>query len=170
MNPGGGDTMGMNGMIGMIIPPDVIGPGAVVGSQIGPVVCMMRPVSGFAGESEVTEATKAPEEVVGIFEEVVATPDKGFRTAAENEEEEAELLCEKDVTEATKAREEVVGISKEVVDTRTAAEEKEPELIDQVLGEVVRVSLPINHSVVVVMIEELERAGAVELSQAHSVP
>lgn len=152
--------MGINGMIGMIIPPEVIGPGAVMGSQMGPVVCMMRPGSEFGGESEVTEATKALEEVVGDSEEVVDTPDKESKTA-----EEAELLCEKDVTEAIKAREEVVGFSKEVADIKTAEDEEEAELIDQVLGEVVRVSLPINHSVVVVMIEEPERAGPVELSQ-----
>lgn len=122
--------MGIIGMIGMIIPPEVIGSGADVGSQMGPVVCMMRPVAEFAGKSEVTEATTAREEVVGVSEEVVETPDKGFKTA----------------------------------------EEEEAELIDQVLGEVVRVSLPINHSVVAVMVKELEIAGPVELSQAHRVP
>lgn len=123
--------MGMIGMIGTIIPPEVTGPGAVVGSQMGPVVCMMRPVSESASEKEVTEATKACEEVVGVSEEVVDITNKGFETAKE---------------------------------------EEEAEIIDQEVGEVVRVSVPISHSVVAVMVTELERAGPVELSQAHRVP
>ena len=163
--------MGMIGMIGMIIPPEIIGPGADVGSQMGPVVCMMRPESGFAGEIEVTEATKARGEVVGVSEEVGETTDKWSKSA---EEEEGELLCEKDVTEVIKAREEVVGVSKEVVDTPDkgvkTAKEEEAEIIDQVLDEVVRISLPINHSVVAVLVNGLERAGRFELSQAHRVP
>ena len=60
-------------MIGMIIPPEVIGPGAAVGSQIGPV-CVMRPMSELSdenGEREVTEACGGP---VEASEEVLDVP------------------------------------------------------------------------------------------------
>ena len=61
---------GMIGMIGMIIPPVVIGPGAAVGSQIGPV-CVIRLMSGLSDEYGEREVTEAREEGVGASEEVL---------------------------------------------------------------------------------------------------
>lgn len=55
----------MNGIIGMIIPPEVIGPGNAVGSQIGPVDWVIRITPGLLGAAGVLEVV-----VVGVEAEL----------------------------------------------------------------------------------------------------
>lgn len=123
----------------MIIPPEVIGPGAAVGSQIGPV-CVMRPISGFSDEDGEREVTEAPEEAAGASEEVL---DSGANGEVLNspaidgdKEEEVKIGC--------------------VVATEAVVPSVE-----------YRVSVPLSQVVLAMRVVEIEGAGPVELSQSQ---
>ncbi len=158
--PAGGGTRGIIGMIGMIIPPEVIGPGAAVGSQIGPV-CMTRPMSGFPDENGEREVTDAREEAVRVSEEVLDVPKKVFETC----EEEAGIFAE--VLD--------VGTPNKVLDNLAVDGEKEEGVkvrcvvdTEAVVPHVeYTVAVPLIHVVFGVRVQETEDSEPGELSQSQ---
>ena len=130
-------------MIGMIVPPEVIGPGAAVGSQIGPV-CVMRPMSELSdenGEREVTEACGGP---VEASEEVLDVPKVAVPDVPK--------VAVPDVPKAA-----VPDVPKAAV----------PDVPKAAVLDVLKVAVPLNHVVFGVRVQETEGAEAVELSQSQ---
>ena len=151
----------MIGMIGMIIPPEVIGPGATVGSQIGPV-CVMRPRSGSSDETSEREVTEAGEEAVEASEEVLDVLEKGY------DEEEAgtpaELLA---VDTNGKVLDSPAVDGKKEEDVRVRCVVDIETVVPDVEDRAVRVSVPLNHVVLAMRVVEIEDAEPGELSQSQ---
>lgn len=150
---------GIMGMMGMIIPPEVIGPGATVGSQIGPV-CVMRPRSGLPDEDCEREVPEGCGDATGACEEELDVPK--FNAS----EEEADICAE--VLD--------MGVSNEVLDNPPLDRDEEVKVRCVVDNEAVvpdveyRVAVPLNHVVFAVRVHETEDAGLVELSQSQYMP
>ena len=144
-------------MIGMIIPPEVIGPGAAVGSQMGPV-CVTRPMSGFPDENGEREVTEAREEAVMVSEEVLDVPKKGFETCEEEVGIFAEVLD--------------VGTPNKVLDSLAVDGKKEEGVkvrcvVAVVLHVEYKVAVPLIHVIFGVRVQETEDSVPGELSQSQ---
>ena len=149
-------------MFGMIIPPEVIGPGATVGSRIGPVGVMM-PVSGLSDRYCEREVTEGCEDAIGACEGVLDVPKKVLET------------CEGEA-----------GICAEVLDVGTPDKVPDDPSIDGEGGvkalfvvddEAVvthveyRVAVPVNHVVFAVSSSQgFEDTGPGESSQSQCPP
>lgn len=151
---------GIIGMIGMIIPPEVIGPGAAVGSQIGPV-CVMRPTSELSEESHEEEMAEACEEASGVSDEVLYIPGN----LLEASEEEAEISAEVVIVVAPNKvldNPDVDGKREEEVNARCVVDTKAV-----VLHVEYKVAVPLNHVMFGVRVQETEEAEPSELSQSQ---
>ena len=149
-------------MMGMIIPPEVIGPGATVGSQIGPV-CVIRPISGLSDEDCEKEVTKGCENAIGACEEVRDVPKK----VLEASEEEAGICAEVlDVGTPNKALDDPAIDGEEGVEVRCVVDK------EAVVPDVeYRVAVPLIHVVLAVTrSHEPEDTGLFELSQSQYTP